>query len=212
MAFRGRILCALTFSCYTWHLHFIMFLNKDSLWLGDTCGIGWECTTMSWWYFCEQYPFSFWNNGKYFGFFFWNSRVFFLRDPVRRRRSHTRVHTHPYERTHAHPTHMSTSEELSWTGKFRDWRSHHRRLAVDGHVAYHWKNSAVKSWNKSRKMQAPVSSRGFEPRWAGSTTRNPTSSLGTMELYDASANYLWRNLMLPVFSFPDVEPCQVHLQ
>jgi hypothetical protein len=69
---------------------------------------------------------------------------------------------------------MSTFEELSWTSK--SWgRSHHKRLAVDRHVAYHWKNSAVKSWNKSRKMRPPVSSRGLEPGWAVSTTRNLTS-------------------------------------
>jgi len=43
--------------------------------------------------------------------------------------THTRTHTLPYE-------HLD---------KFRDWWSHHRRLAVDGHVAYHWKNIAVKS-------------------------------------------------------------------
>jgi len=24
----------------------------------------------------------------------------------------------------------------------RDWRSHHWRLTIDGHVAYYWKNSA----------------------------------------------------------------------
>ena len=34
---------------------------------------------------------------------------FFLRNTVQHRRSHTRAHTHPYERTHAHPTPMSTS-------------------------------------------------------------------------------------------------------
>jgi hypothetical protein len=32
-----------------------------------------------------------------------------------------------------------------WTGKSRDSRSYHQRLAVDGDVAYHWKHSAVKS-------------------------------------------------------------------
>jgi hypothetical protein len=98
--------------------------------------------------------------------------IFFARP--RCKCSHTRAHTHPYERTHAHPTSMRTSEELSWIGKSRDWSSHRRCLVVDGHVAYHWKNSAVKSWNKSRKIRTPVSSRGLESGWADSTTRNPT--------------------------------------
>ena len=29
----------------------------------------------------------------------------------------------------------------------RDWRSYHRRLPVDGNVAYHWKHNTVKSQN-----------------------------------------------------------------
>jgi hypothetical protein len=62
-----------------------------------------------------------------------------------------------------------------WAGRPRDSRSHHRRLAVDGVVAYHWKHSTVKSWIKSRKMRAPVPSRELKPRWTGFTTRNPTS-------------------------------------
>jgi hypothetical protein len=47
----------------------------------------------------------------------------------------------------------------------RDSRNHHRHLAVDGDVAYHWKHSADKSWNKSRKIRAPVSSRELERGW-----------------------------------------------
>jgi hypothetical protein len=46
--------------------------------------------------------------------------LFFSRPSYRRRCSHTRAHTHPYECTHTHPTPISTFEELSWTGKSRD--------------------------------------------------------------------------------------------
>ena len=52
------------------------------------------------------------------------------------------AHAHKHERTltpmNTHSTPMGTSEEPSLTGKSREWWSHHRRLAVDGHVAYHW--------------------------------------------------------------------------
>ena len=37
----------------------------------------------------------------------------FFEHQYRHRRSYTRAYTHPYERTHAHPTPMSTSERLS---------------------------------------------------------------------------------------------------
>jgi len=50
------------------------------------------------------------------------------------------------------------------------------RLAVDGNIAYHWKHNAVKSWDKFRKMRSTVPSRGLEPGWVGSTTRNLISS------------------------------------
>jgi hypothetical protein len=75
------------------------------------------------------------------------------------------------QNTHAHsplwthvrkPCPMSTSEGLS---------QHITRFmkSPQGDITYHWKYSAVKSWNKSRKMQAPVPSRGLEPGWASST-------------------------------------------
>jgi hypothetical protein len=101
--------------------------------------------------------------------------LFFMRPNYRCRHSQARAHTHPYKRTHVHPTPISTFEELSWTDKSRDWRSHHRRLTVNGHVIYHWKNSAIKFWNKSRKIRAPMSSRGLKLGWAGSTIRNLSS-------------------------------------
>jgi hypothetical protein len=103
-----------------------------------------------------------------------SSTHFFAR-PNRCRCSHKWAHTQPYEPTHVYPTPMSTSEKLSWTDKSRDWWSRHKCLAVDEHVAYHWKNSAVKSWNKSKKIRWPMSNRGIKPRWAGSFTRNLTN-------------------------------------
>ena len=45
-------------------------------------------------------------------------------------RTLTHVHTHSYERMHAHPIPIG-------------------RLAADGNVAYHRMNKAVKSWNKN---------------------------------------------------------------
>ena len=62
-----------------------------------------------------------------------------------------------------------------WTGRSGDFRSHHWRLVVDGNVAYHLTHNAGKFWNKSRKVRAPVPSRGLEPGWIGSTTRDLTN-------------------------------------
>jgi hypothetical protein len=39
--------------------------------------------------------------------------LFFCETQYIRRRSHVRMYTRPYERTHAHPTPLSTSEELN---------------------------------------------------------------------------------------------------
>jgi len=45
------------------------------------------------------------------------------------------MHTHLYEHTYANSTPMSISEGLA--GMFRDSRSHHGHIAVDGDIAYH---------------------------------------------------------------------------
>ena len=51
-----------------------------------------------------------------------------------------------------------------WAGKSWNSRSHHRRLAVDEHVAYHLMHSAGKSWNKSRiKCRTQDLNPGWEP-------------------------------------------------
>ena len=47
------------------------------------------------------------------GALFWSFRRvmhFFCETQYKPRRSHIHAHTHPYERTHAHPTPMNTSE------------------------------------------------------------------------------------------------------
>ena len=57
----------------------------------------------------------------------------------------SRTLTHPYEYTYAKPTLWASSK--TEPANPRDWRSHHRRLAVDGNVAYHLMHNAVKSQN-----------------------------------------------------------------
>ena len=63
----------------------------------------------------------------------------------------------------------------NWTGRSGDSRSHQWRLVVDGNVAYHLTHNAGKSWNKFKKVRAPVPSRGLEPEWVGSTTKDLTN-------------------------------------
>jgi len=92
-----------------------------------------------------------------------------------------------------------------WAGRSRDSRSHHGRLTVDGDVAYHWKHSAVKSWNKSRKIRAIMPSRGLEPEWTGSTTKNPTNrSLDVklfMWIYQYKSNISIQKYLLHIHKF-----------
>ena len=84
-------------------------------------------------------------------------------------------------RTHTH--HMNTRTKTlplwappkDWTGRSGDSRSHHWRLVVDGNVAYHLTHNAGKFWNKSRKVRAPVPSRGLKLEWIGSTIRDLTN-------------------------------------
>jgi len=45
-------------------------------------------------------------------------------------------------------------------------------IAIDTHVAYHWKNNVVKSWHKSVKMWTPTLSQEVKYGWA---RRSPTS-------------------------------------
>jgi len=63
-------------------------------------------------------------------------------------------------------------EHLRKTGPAypRDWRSHHSCLAVNGNIAYHWKNKAVKSWNNSLPT-------GVEPRTSGAARAAATTRL-----------------------------------
>jgi hypothetical protein len=45
--------------------------------------------------------------------------------------------THPYEHTHAHPTHMTTSERLDRLDLEIHEVDHEECLTVDGDVVYH---------------------------------------------------------------------------
>jgi hypothetical protein len=89
--------------------------------------------------------------------------IYFLETQYKHKRSHTRAYTHPYEHTHVHPTPMSTSERLNRRIGSWDWWSHHRRLAIDGNVASHWKDIPP-LWDIA------MSNLRFELWWAGGTT------------------------------------------
>ena len=74
--------------------------------------------------------------------------------------AYKRSDTHLYEYIHAIlPLYDQETEPAD-----SRW-SHHWCLAIDWHVGYRWKNSAVKFWNKSRKMRAPVPSQVLESWW-----------------------------------------------
>jgi hypothetical protein len=98
---------------------------------------------------------------------------FFANYTSTKRRHLTRKRTHLCEYRYINPTPWAHPKRFAGTS--RDWRSHHRRLAVDRNVAYHWKHIAVKSWNKFRKMRAFMPSRELKPGWAGSTIKNLTN-------------------------------------
>jgi hypothetical protein len=51
--------------------------------------------------------------------------------------THTRMSTHPYEHTHAHPTSMSIFERLSRLDLEIHKVGHQERITVDGDVASH---------------------------------------------------------------------------
>ena len=77
------------------------------------------------------------------------TRIYIFLTQYRRKRSYTRAYTHLYERTHAHPTPMSTSERLSRHIILRFTKSpqapRHRPERLLSLKAHH-----RKSWNKSR--------------------------------------------------------------
>ena len=72
----------------------------------------------------------------------------------------------------------------------RDWRSHHRRLAVDENIVYHWMHNAVKSQNI-------CSQREVEPKTSGATGSQIFAVRFTEKrkfrpiLRPCSAGYLW---------------------
>jgi hypothetical protein len=123
------------------------------------------------------------SNCNFYLSFFWETQY-------KRKRSYTRAYTHPYERTHAHPTPMSTSERLSRQIESWDWRSHHGRLAIDGNVASHWKNIPP-------LRDTQMSNLGFELWWAGGTTTLLTTQpqVGSRNFYLSQKN--WPYIHIP---------------
>jgi hypothetical protein len=77
--------------------------------------------------------------------------------------------------THTHPTNTRTQSLPLLAPPKRPCRHISRLMKSPQAPRYRWKHNTVRSWNKSRKMQAPVPSRGLELEWAGSTTRNLTN-------------------------------------
>ena len=70
-----------------------------------------------------------------------------------------RMHTHPYEHMHTNSTLIGTFKD--WADKFsrRYWWSHHRRLVINGNIAYHWKHKSVVQPKTSGATKAIVTTR-----------------------------------------------------
>jgi len=117
--------------------------------------------------------------------------IFFARPCYRCRHSHTRAHTHPYECTHAHPTPMNTSEELSWTGKSRDWRSHHRRLVIDGHFAYNWKITPLNPGKNLGEYEHPCQVGDLNPGGHVSPRGTQPAELRSIRLLNKQPWHTW---------------------
>ena len=114
-------------------------------------------TICSWLSLCSQKE-----NRAHWTSTLWNISLFFFRNTVQTQDAdaHKRARILSLWIHARNPTPMSTSERLSrqlWIflhtqpypyehlretepANPRDWRSHHRRSAVDGNVAYHWKH------------------------------------------------------------------------
>jgi hypothetical protein len=82
----------------------------------------------------------------------------------KKRSTNADAHIHlPYERTHPHPTPMSTSGRLSRRTGSWNWRRHHKRLAVDGNIA-------SQGMNIPYLWDTHISNLEFELWWAEGTT------------------------------------------
>jgi len=116
--------------------------------------------------------------------------------------STTCTHTHPYE--HTYTTLPQWAPQKDYARGSRDSRSHHMRLAVDRNVAYHKKHSAVKSWNKSKKIRVPVPSRELEPEWSGSAKKSNHDQFANVCLFwdweqtPSQPNFAWVRTGLPL--------------
>jgi hypothetical protein len=89
-------------------------------------------------------------------FLFCSKSIFFKNYTVQHRRTLTSINIRTL-------TIFLWAPPKDWANRSWDSRSHHRCLAIDGDdIAYHWKHSANKSWNKSRNMRAPVPSCGLK--------------------------------------------------
>jgi hypothetical protein len=74
-----------------------------------------------------------------------------------------RTHTHPYEYTHANLTLGASSKTVP--ANPQDWRRHHRRLAVDGNVAYHWKHKRRRIIFRYPQLLAKIGLNDFSMIW-----------------------------------------------
>jgi hypothetical protein len=81
------------------------------------------------------------------------------------------TNTYPMSTSKKLCRHISRLTKSLQAPRFRWKHHHHRRHTIVGNVANHWKNNAVKSWNKSRKIRTPMKWRGLESWWVVSTIR-----------------------------------------
>jgi len=119
-------------------------------------------------------------------FFFWDYTVQY--------RHSQRTYTHTPMNTHTQTLPLWSSSKTEPTNP-RDWQSHHRRLTVDGNVAYHWMHNAVKSQNIR-------SYGGVKPRISGATEALVTTRLHALShayllFMCVPANYLTAVILLP---------------
>jgi hypothetical protein len=122
----------------------------------------------------------------------WLHLLIFLRDPVIDAEAH--IHEHTITPMNTHFTPLSTSEELSWTGKSQDWRSYHRRLMVDGYVTYHWKIAPLNTRINFEKYEHPCQVGNLNPG-----EQVPPQGTQLVELRsdrNYTSQYIWSNTLV----------------
>jgi hypothetical protein len=90
---------------------------------------------------------------------------------------------------------MSTSERLIQRTESWNWWSHHRRLAIDGNVAFHWKNIPP-LWDTH------MSNLGFELWWAGDTTLLTTQPQVDSHACTNIYMHMWYNMTMWLLDHP----------